>query len=257
MQLRRLQQEWQRDLFAGDGAIREAIVDAPPLPVEQRLAIYRNGYQVRLIEALDETYPAIHQLLGDETFSALGEMYIAAHPSTYRSIRWYGGELGNYLALTEPFAAQPVLSEIACFEWTLAEVFDAPDAPTIARSELSEIAADSWAGLVFRFHPSLRRLPLEWNAPAVWRAISNHTEPPPPERAQVPVQWLLWRQDFKNYFRSTDAIELAALDAALRGAPFAEICEAMTPWLPVEEIPLRAATLIGTWADGGIISAAE
>ncbi len=49
------------------------------------------------------------------------------------------------------------------------------------------------------------------------------------------------------------ADETAALDSALRGANFGEICEALAEWLPDDEIPLRAATLLGTWADSGII----
>jgi hypothetical protein len=71
------------------------------------------------------------------------------------------------------------------------------------------------------------------------------------------VRWLLWRRELKNYFRSLDAVEGTALDAAWRDLTFAEICAAMTEWLPEEQIPLRAATLIGTWADSGIIAHAS
>ena len=54
--------------------------------------------------------------------------FIAAHPSVHRSIRWYGSELADFLIDRPPFAEQPILSELARFEWTLAEVFDAADA---------------------------------------------------------------------------------------------------------------------------------
>jgi hypothetical protein len=50
------------------------------------------------------------------------------------------------------------------------------------------------------------------------------------------------------------AVESAALDAALRGRNFAEICEALSALLPEEEIPAAAAGLLGTWADSGILS---
>ena len=64
MQLRELQQEFQRDLLGDESAIRAAIVDAPPLPADARLGIYRNAYRVRLIEALDETYSGSSQGAG-------------------------------------------------------------------------------------------------------------------------------------------------------------------------------------------------
>jgi hypothetical protein len=94
---------------------------------------------------------------------------------------------------------------------------------------------------------------LAWNTVVVWQALSGDEEPPQPELAPQPVQWLLWRQDFKNYFRSLDAIEDAALQAALEGNSFAEVCAAIALWLPEDQIPLRAAALIGSWADSGII----
>jgi len=53
----------------------------PPLSVADRLGIYRNAYRVRLIEALDDTYPVLHALLGDEVFIALSWEFVADHPS--------------------------------------------------------------------------------------------------------------------------------------------------------------------------------
>jgi hypothetical protein len=257
MQLRQLQQEMQRELLIGGSNIHAAIVDAPPLPTDARLAIYRNAYRIRLIDALDDTYSGLHKLLGDETFAALGELFVAAHPSEHRSIRWFGGELANFLSQCPPFAEQPILSEVARFEWTLAEVFDAPDAPALERAALQAIEPDAWAGMRFHLHPSVRRLSLAWNTVNVWQAVNRDEEPPQPERAPQPVRWLLWRRELKNYFRSLDAAEGTALDAARRDLTFAEICAAMTECLPEEQVPLRAATLIGTWADSGIIAHAS
>jgi hypothetical protein len=96
-------------------------------------------------------------------------------------------------------------------------------------------------------------MPLAWNTVPVWRAVNADEEPPQPELAPQPVPWLLWRQNLQNYFRSLDATEDAALQAALSGDTFAEICAAISRWLSPEETPLRAATLVGTWADSGII----
>jgi len=254
MQLRELQYELQRHLLGQDSRIGAAVVDAPPLPADARLAIYRNAYRVRLSDALDDTYPVLHKLLGDETFAALAEMFIAAYPSVHRSIRWFGRELADFLIAQPPFSEQPILSEAARFEWTLAEVFDAADAGALERAALSSIDPNDWAELVFCFHPSLRRLRFAWNTVSVWQAASGDEEPPAPELAPQPAPWLLWRQGLKNYFRSIDAVEDAALGAALEGNTFAQMCAALTEWLPEEEVPLRAATLIGTWADSGIIT---
>jgi hypothetical protein len=253
--LRRLQRDLQRHLLAEDSSIADAIVDSPPLPVAERLGIYAHGYRVRLIEALDDTYPLLHRLLGDDDFRALGESFVTAHPSVHRSIRWYGRELAEYLSRTAPHADQPILAELAQLEWTLAEVFDAPDAESQSRAAFASIHPSAWSQLRFEFHPSLRRLPLRWNTAAAWQTLNSGEIPPHPECGEVAVPWLLWRQELQNYFRSMAADEALALDCALRGCSFGEICEALAAWLPEEEIPLRAAGLLGIWADSGIIVA--
>lgn len=251
--LRQLQQDLQNHLLGNPSGIADAIVDVPPLAVAQRLGIYHNAYRVRLIEALDDTYPVLHAVLGDEVFSALGDEFVAAHPSVHRSIRWYGRELAEFLRRSAPYDEQPLLAELGLLEWTLAEVFDSADAEPVQRTALSAIDPSAWSGLRFKFHPSLRRLQLHWNTVAVWQAMSRDEAPPDPSRAEHPSSWLLWRQNLQNYFRSMTADEAAALDWGRGGASFAEICEALAEWLPDEEIPLRAASLLGAWADSGII----
>jgi hypothetical protein len=257
MELRELQRELQRELLGEASVIGAAIVQAPPLTVDARLGIYRHAYRARLTEALDDVYPILHQILGDETFASMAELFIDAHPSEHRSIRWYGSELADYLAEQQPFAREPALAELARFEWTLSEVFDASDATPLGRVALSSLDPGVWAALRLRFHPSVRRLALTWNVVAVWQRMSEGEVPPAPTAGSAPVPWLLWRQDFKNYFRSLDAAEEAALGAALAGRPFGEICETLGTFLAEEEIPLRAATLVAGWLDSGIIIALE
>jgi hypothetical protein len=251
--LRGLQKDMQQYLLGKTSGITAAIVDTPPLPAKDRLAIYRNAYQVRLIDALHETYPVLHSLLGDEVWVELGEAFVAEYPSTFRSIRWYGRELPDFLAEREPFSGEPVLAEIALLEWTLSEVFDSPDAEPLRRTALSSVDPAEWGSLKFEFHPSLRRLAFNWNTAAVWKAMNADETPPRPERAPAAASWLLWRQNLQNYFRSMNAVETAALDAALRGLNFGEICERLDDMLPRGQIPAAGASLLGAWADGGII----
>jgi hypothetical protein len=257
MALRALQITLQDALLGGSeearNAAHAAILDVPPLRPEARLDVYANAYRWRLIEALADTYAMLARALGEEDFAELGRRYIAAHPSVHRSIRWYGAELAEFLAHTEPYREHPVLAELARFEWTLAAVFDARDAQPIERAALLAIAPEGWAGLRVEFHPSIARLDLAWNTVAVWRALGAEAEPPEPQPLEEPVPWLLWRQSLKNYFRSLDAAELRALETARGGATFAEVCAALSPMLSDEEIPLKAATYIGTWAESGLL----
>jgi hypothetical protein len=84
--------------------------------------------------------------------------------------------------------------------------------------------------------------------------MSAEEAPPAPERSAKAVEWLIWRHNLENYFRSLDAVEVTALDAALEGRNFAQVCAALSQQLPDEEVPLRAASLIATWLDGGLLA---
>jgi len=107
MRLRQLQCELQRDLLGETSMVGAAIVDAPPLPADARLGIYRHGYRARLAEALDDIYPILHRILGDETFASAVELFIETHPSIHRSIRWYGRELADFLANSRRSPSNP------------------------------------------------------------------------------------------------------------------------------------------------------
>lgn len=252
MPLRELQRDMQRHLLGDDSGVTSAIVNAPPLSAAERLAIYRNAYQVRLIDALHETYPVLHGLLGDEMWLELGRAYVAAHPSVFRSIRWYGRELAPFVGARPPYSAEPILAEVALLEWTLSEVFDAPDAKPLQRTALAAVDPAAWSELKFQFHPSLRRIELSWNTAAVWKSMSADETPPRPAVA-LAIPWVLWRRDLQNYFRSMDGLEAAALDLALRRRSFGEICEALSEFRPEEAIPPAAAALLASWADSGLI----
>jgi hypothetical protein len=254
MELRRLQREMQNELLGGESVIEGHIADTPPLTTEARLGIYRHAYVTRLIEALREYYPVLHQILGDEDFEALGTTFVRAHPSVHRSIRWYGREVAAFLREEPPFAEQPILAEIATFEWELAESFDSADAGVLDRAALAGVEPAEWADLTFRFHPSVRRLAFEWNTVAVWKALSAEQAPPAPERSADTVEWLIWRRNLENYFRSLDSVGVTALDAALERGNFAQVCAALAQRLPDEEVPLRAASLIATWLDNGLLT---
>ena len=254
MQLRELQRAMQRELLGEPSAIAQAIAETPPLATQTRLGIYRNAYMARLIETLEDHYPVLHAILGDEEFEALGASFIRGIPSVHRSIRWYGRELPDFLAAQPPFNEQPIFAEIARFEWSLAEAFDSADAAVIGRDALAGVLPEEWANLTFSFHPSVRRLAFEWNSVAAWKAMTAGGDPPLPERSAAPVEWLVWRRELENYFRSLDPVESIALDAALRGSSFATICSELCERLPHEEVPLRAASLIATWTDSGLLT---
>ncbi len=221
---------------------------------EQRVGVYVDAYVLRLTEALRTNYPALHQLLGDDEFDRMACRYLAKHPSTNTSIRWFGKYLSGFLRAATPYANIPSIAELADFEWALRHTIDAADADILTLEALQAIDPQSWATLTFSLHPSLSILRFQWNTPQIWHALTRDEQPPEP----VPqaLHWLVYRQpSLVSNWRSAMALEIAALNSIQRGASFADLCEELSLLLDDSDaIPLTAATFLRTWVEQGLVS---
>jgi hypothetical protein len=94
---------------------------------------------------------------------------------------------------------------------------------------------------------------LEWNIPQLWAAIEAESDPIPPEKLKHPFAWLLWRNGLINHYRSLDVDEAWALDSALAGVKFENLCEGVCEWVDAEHAPARVAGFLGTWINEGLL----
>ncbi|HUL47284.1 MAG TPA: DNA-binding domain-containing protein [Steroidobacteraceae bacterium] len=255
-ELARVQGEFQEYLLRGTRAIETRVVGSARAPIETRLGIYAGAYGSRLIDALAASYPALAALLGEEDFRILGAKYVRAHDSPYFSLRNYGDLLEEFLGTHADYAEVPLLAELARWEWLLCAVFDAADAEPLTAAALARAAPADWPELHFAFHASVRRVALRWNAPQVWKALTEGSERPELRVAAEPVEWLVWRQELRNYFRSLEPGEARILDAARNGASFGELCELLAACCGAERTAAEAAALLARWLGDGLLVAA-
>lgn len=255
--LTRIQDDFQAFILSGAEGVETHVVGTARVPIATRLAIYGDGYALRLIEALQSNYPALAKLLGEEDFAALGRAYVRRHDSSFTSIRYYGAALAEFLASDAEYAEIPVLAELARWEWAMTLAFDAADADTIAADALAAVGPTDWPALRFEWHPSVQRLDLFWNAPQIWKSLAadDVIDRPVPEVKAAASPWLLWRQDLQTWFRSMDVAEASALDTALGGGCFADICAVLATHFSEQEIPAKAAGYLGNWMASGLIIA--
>ena len=64
-----------------------------------------------------------------------------------------------------------------------------------------------------------------------------------------PVQWLLWRQDLRTYFRSLQPGEAQAFEAAREGQSFGEVCAALCDEFGEAQAPATAAGFLRGWVE--------
>lgn len=244
----------QTYVLTGNRAGVAAITGSRAFPRAQRLRIYREGYYIRLAEALATTFPALQALLGGDQFRFLVRDYVDAHPSRHFSVRRYGHRLAQWLKRTSPFSYQPVLGEIAVWEWAMAHAFDAADADPVEVEALAAQPPDRWPSLRFEFHESLCSISTRWNSVAIWRALQGEETPPAPSRNLSPERWAIWRRDLKILFDRIDAAESRALSVARRGLSFSDICANAPVTMDLKSQALWSAGLVRRWVDRGWIT---
>jgi hypothetical protein len=253
-ELTRVQEQFQKFIFSGQSEINKSIVQTERVSVDTRLAIYRDAYKLRLIESLTTTFPAVHAYLGTEAFQEVCTNYIAAHPSSYRSIRWFGDVLAEFLRNYYE-KKYSFLAELADFEWKMTLAFDAKDTQVLHIADMANVSPESWVGMQFILHPSIQRVNYFWNAIPLWQTLINDQELPELQSASIATSWILWRSpDYIIQFYSLSEEEAWAIDALIQGLSFGQLCEGLCQWINAEEVGLRAASYLKNWIQNGMVS---
>ena len=145
--------EAQRQVHVSPEDIEQVITRSRQCTSLERLQIYGNAYYARLIECLQDEFPALRHALGDETFDAFALAYLQDCPSRSYTLSKLGTEFPRFLRETRPLDIPPesnwpeFLVDLATLERTYSEDFDAPgpERLTLLRSEdLLAIPSERW-----------------------------------------------------------------------------------------------------------------
>lgn len=249
-----LQEQFQTFLLTEHPGIKESIVPTEWISVDTRLAIYRDGYKLRLTESLTTNFPGLHLYLGTEEFKRLCSAYIDGHPSSYRSIRWYGDALAHFIKIYYD-KRYPYLTELAEFEWKMTVAFDAAEELRVRVEDMAAVVPESWAGLQFTIHPSVQRMNYFWNVIPLWQSLVKDQDISELENISVAKPWVIWRSsDYQIQFYSMSEEEAWALDAMIQGLSFGELCEGLCQWIEEEQVGTRAASFLKGWIQNGMLS---
>ena len=247
MRLQELQRAFQARVLLHQEGIEAELNHQGDIDFEPRLDTYVEGYRTRLVEALGATYPVVQKTLGSEEFARQMRDYIDSTHSKHYSVREYGADIAQWIKSRCDYGQSKELSELARWEWTLADVFDAHDDQSLEISALASVPPATWPGLSFTLRACVRRFETQSNIVQWWRAANGLCDQPAKLIDGETSQWLLWRRGVKTFFRSLDTVEAPLLDAARRGSTFGELCEQIAPDIPDTEVALRAALLLRGW----------
>jgi hypothetical protein len=230
---------------------------------------------MRLIECLADDYPVLQSALGHAAFEALCRAYITAHPSTSRSLNYYGRHLADFcrgagaaVIEREPEAASccatsaaggarptaACCADLAALEWSLVEVLHAPEAATLSHEELARVPAERWGEAVLRPSAAARILRFEHPVNAYFQAVREDRAPELP--APAPSSTVVYRKGFTIWRMDLTPLTEGLLSSLFAGTPLGEALGAIDPGEIDEEAMAELERSVmqwfGEWVQGGL-----
>jgi len=145
------------------------VVDPEGQVCPKRFGVYRNNVIAGLIEALQDSFPVVLRLLGEEYFRAMARLFVTARPPRSPVLLQYGANFPAFIAGFEPTATLPYLAEVARIERAWVEAYHAAEAAPMDPATLGTMAPERVGELRFTLHPSLRVVRCRYPALMIWR----------------------------------------------------------------------------------------
>ncbi len=178
------QSQFRASLLDPQSPTPEGLTDGRGRPAGRRFSVYRNNVTVSLTEALEQTFPIILKLLGEENFNAVAKVYLQRDPPTSPILSTYGESFPGFLETFPPLAHLGYLADTARLERALVRAYHAADATPLDPAALATLAEDDLAQLSVTFGPAVQLLRSPWPIHGIWRFNTEDGAPQPPHAAQ-------------------------------------------------------------------------
>jgi hypothetical protein len=187
-------------------------------PVE-RVGVYQGMYLLRMVEALENDYPALAHFLGDQAFADLVTRYVAAHPSKSYTLNRLGEALPEFVRASRGIPKKTFAADLARLERAVTEVFDAPESPAWPAAEVERLPQDAWEGAVLVPIAAFRTLAFGHPVNAYFQSVKdeNHDHP---DTARKATWIVVWRKNYEVWRLNLTKDAYDFLRALASGRPF-------------------------------------
>jgi hypothetical protein len=175
------QREFSAALLDRAAPLPWGLVGPDGKPSARRFAVYRNNVVASLTDALEDSFPAVCRIVGEEFFRAMARIYVLARPPHSPILLDYGASFPDFIAGFDPAAALPYLPDVARIERAWSEAYHAAEAAPLDPAAFGAIPEDQLAGIHLTLHPSLRIVRSRYPALTIWRMNVDDGVPGPVE----------------------------------------------------------------------------
>jgi hypothetical protein len=226
------------------------LTDGRGAPAGRRFSVYRNNVAVSLTEALEQTFPIVLKLIGDENFDAVAGLYLRSDPPASPILSSYGAGFPAFLEGFAPLAHLGYLPDVARLERAMVDSYHAADATPLDPAVFARTPPEDLPRLTLAFAPAVRLLRSPWPVHGIWRFNTEADAPQPPAQAQ---DVLITRPDYDPVPRLLPPGGATLIAALAQGAPLGDALDAAT----AEAADLDFAALLGLLLQDNALSAAQ
>ena len=166
------QTEFAAALLDADCPCPDGLVACNGSELVKRFSVYRNNIVTSLIDALADTFLVVHELVGDEFFRAMAQVFVSTAPPRSPVMAAYGLELPAFIDRFEPALSIPYLADVARLEALRIAAYHAADAQLLDEAVFQDALAhtESLPTALLRLHPSASVLRSQYAVFSLWAA---------------------------------------------------------------------------------------
>jgi hypothetical protein len=229
IRLRALQRAFLRGVLAGQESVPEEfgrLLRTPPAgSIDARWHVYAHGFLARLVEAIENDYPALSKVLGGGPLRSLTARYVSRFPPRSYDLDRFGDRLAAFLETDALTGDLPFLPDLARLEWAVAEAFVAPDVPEVRWADLALLGTEAATEAPLALRPGAALVSSMWPILEIWSCRDQPTEAidVPISRAARTV--LVSRHGLEIVCRPASSLEVLLFRATESGVRLAEVLD--------------------------------
>lgn len=227
MLLHKLQKQFIEDLFnlRDQPDILSCIDTSGSRSAYDQFLSYRHSVVGGMIEAMQESYPVINKLLGDECFNGLTHEFIRNFPSLSPDLNEYGKQFSSFIENTPLLDSLPYLADVAKLEWVWQLLINGMNHSQGNISLLSSVNENKTENIVFNLAPHTSLLHSNYPIHKIWQ--SNQANNNSNEEINLndgEVYLIVWRLELDMHIDLLTKHEFFLLSLIKKKKYFSDIC---------------------------------
>jgi hypothetical protein len=163
----------------------------------RKLALYRGNLHAAWSNALDNAYPVLKTLVGNDFFAGLAIFYGKAMPSQAGDLTHFGERLGEFLRTFAPAADYPYFADLARLEWALHRAYYARDVVPWSIDQWMKVDSEQLLDATIQVHPACALVSSPYAITRIWQAHQGDSGIALPDDVNQPSHGLVVRERWR------------------------------------------------------------